>query len=98
MNNAPVLLITGALSGIGRATAFAFARDKARVVLAGRRAEVGELAKGLRATGIEAEIIQAHAKHYELINGTPAISFGHRFAYPPCTAYLRCSDPHKRTT
>ncbi|MEM5404696.1 glucose 1-dehydrogenase [Paraburkholderia unamae] len=68
MNNAPVVLITGALSGIGRATAFAFARDKARVVLAGRRAEVGEkLAEELRATGIEAEFIQADVRHEEQV-------------------------------
>lgn len=30
MHDAPVVMITGAPSGIGRATAFAFARDKAR--------------------------------------------------------------------
>ncbi|WP_027819424.1 SDR family NAD(P)-dependent oxidoreductase [Paraburkholderia bannensis] len=66
MNEAPVVLITGALSGIGRATAFAFARDRARVVLAGRRAEVGEkLAEELRATGAEAEFIQADVRHEE---------------------------------
>ena len=32
-SNAPVVLITGALSGIGRATALAFARNGARVVV-----------------------------------------------------------------
>ena len=37
MSSNPVVLITGALSGIGRAAAFAFARDKARVVVSGRR-------------------------------------------------------------
>ncbi|MEX3637924.1 SDR family NAD(P)-dependent oxidoreductase [Paraburkholderia sp. BR14320] len=77
MNNAPVVLITGALSGIGRATAFVFAREKARVVLAGRRAEVGEkLAEELRATGVEAEFIQADVRHEEqieaLVKGTVA--------------------------
>jgi NAD(P)-dependent dehydrogenase (short-subunit alcohol dehydrogenase family) len=30
----PVVLITGALTGIGRATAVAFARDGAQIVLA----------------------------------------------------------------
>ena len=33
MTSQPVVLITGALTGIGRATAFAFARDKARIVV-----------------------------------------------------------------
>jgi len=36
MNN-PVVLITGALTGIGRATALAFAKAGARLVVAGRR-------------------------------------------------------------
>ncbi|MDN7934510.1 MULTISPECIES: SDR family NAD(P)-dependent oxidoreductase [Burkholderia cepacia complex] len=68
MNHAPVVLITGALSGIGRATAFAFARDKARIVLGGRRPEVGEkLIAELRATGIEAEFIEADVRHEEQV-------------------------------
>ena len=46
---APVVLITGALAGIGRATALAFARDGARVVVSGRRADAGQaLAEELR--------------------------------------------------
>jgi NAD(P)-dependent dehydrogenase (short-subunit alcohol dehydrogenase family) len=36
---APVVLITGALTGIGRATAVAFAKDGARVVVSGRHEE-----------------------------------------------------------
>jgi NAD(P)-dependent dehydrogenase (short-subunit alcohol dehydrogenase family) len=35
----PVVLITGALTGIGRATALAFADEGARVVVSGRRDE-----------------------------------------------------------
>ncbi len=41
MNNR-VALITGASSGIGRATAVAFARQDAKVVVASRRVEAGE--------------------------------------------------------
>ena len=38
----PVVLITGALTGIGRATALGFAREGARVVISGRSNEEGE--------------------------------------------------------
>jgi NAD(P)-dependent dehydrogenase (short-subunit alcohol dehydrogenase family) len=60
----PVVLITGALTGIGRATAFAFARDGADVVVSGRRDDVGEaLATELRALGAKAEFIRADTRH-----------------------------------
>ena len=39
--NTQVVLITGALTGIGRATAVAFAKEGARVVVSGRQDDVG---------------------------------------------------------
>ena len=40
--NSPVVLVTGALTGIGRATAFAFAKTGARVAVSGRRVAEGQ--------------------------------------------------------
>jgi NAD(P)-dependent dehydrogenase (short-subunit alcohol dehydrogenase family) len=37
----PVVLVTGALTGIGRATALAFARKGAKVVASGRHNDAG---------------------------------------------------------
>jgi NAD(P)-dependent dehydrogenase (short-subunit alcohol dehydrogenase family) len=62
----PVILITGALTGIGRATALAFAQDGARIVVSGRRDEAGHaLAAELRALGAEAEFVRADVRHEE---------------------------------
>jgi NAD(P)-dependent dehydrogenase (short-subunit alcohol dehydrogenase family) len=59
----PVVLITGALTGIGRAAAIAFARKGAKVVVSGRRDEAGKaLVKELRALGSEAEFINADVR------------------------------------
>jgi NAD(P)-dependent dehydrogenase (short-subunit alcohol dehydrogenase family) len=58
-----VVLITGALTGIGRAAAIAFATKGAKVVVSGRRDEAGKaLAKELRALGSEAEFINADVR------------------------------------
>lgn len=60
----PVVLITGALTGIGRATAVAFAREGYRVVVSGRREDAGGvLAAELRALGAEAEFVRADVRH-----------------------------------
>src|SRR5271163_599563 len=71
----PVVLITGALTGIGRATAIAFAREGARVVISGRRDEVGQkLVAELREIGTEAEYWRADVRHdddvRDLVNKT----------------------------
>jgi NAD(P)-dependent dehydrogenase (short-subunit alcohol dehydrogenase family) len=60
----PVVLITGALTGIGRATAIAFAREGARIVISGRRDEVGQkLVAELRDIGAEAEYWRSDMRH-----------------------------------
>jgi NAD(P)-dependent dehydrogenase (short-subunit alcohol dehydrogenase family) len=59
-----VVLITGALTGIGRATALAFAREGARVIVSGRHDDAGlALADELRALGAEAEFVRADVRH-----------------------------------
>ncbi|ALL71015.1 3-oxoacyl-[acyl-carrier protein] reductase (plasmid) [Paraburkholderia caribensis MBA4] len=64
----PVVLITGALTGIGRATAFAFARAGARLVVSGRRAAEGAaLEAELREAGAEALFVQADVRHDEAV-------------------------------
>jgi len=64
--NTPVVLITGALTGIGRATALAFAKDGARIVVSGRRDEVGQkLLAEIREIGAEAEYWRTDVRHDE---------------------------------
>jgi NAD(P)-dependent dehydrogenase (short-subunit alcohol dehydrogenase family) len=58
-----VVLITGALTGIGRATAVAFAKKGAKLVVSGRHDEPGEaLVKELRALNTEAEFVCADVR------------------------------------
>jgi len=69
------VLITGALTGIGRATAIAFAKEGANVVVSGRHEDKGqELAAELRGIGAQAEFIKADIRHDEevksLVEGT----------------------------
>lgn len=71
----PVVLITGALTGIGRATATTFAAAGAHIVVSGRHEEAGlALAEELRKLGGEAEFIRADVRHDDdlksLVDGT----------------------------
>jgi NAD(P)-dependent dehydrogenase (short-subunit alcohol dehydrogenase family) len=62
--NTPVVLITGALTGIGRATALAFAKDGASVVVSGRRKDAGQaLVAELHKLAGKAEFVQADVRH-----------------------------------
>src|ERR1700737_2402591 len=59
----PVVLITGALSGIGRATAAAFAKNGPSVVASGRQEAEGKaLEAELRNLGAEAAFIRADVR------------------------------------
>jgi NAD(P)-dependent dehydrogenase (short-subunit alcohol dehydrogenase family) len=61
---APVILITGALTGIGRATSFAFAKEGATVVASGRREAEGKaLEAELRSLGAKVAFIPADVRH-----------------------------------
>jgi NAD(P)-dependent dehydrogenase (short-subunit alcohol dehydrogenase family) len=60
----PVVLITGALTGIGRATAIAFAKEGARLVVSGRKEAEGKaLEIELRGLGAGAEFVVADVRH-----------------------------------
>ena len=59
-----VVLITGALSGIGRAAAVAFAKADHRLVVSGRKQDAGQaLVRELRSLGAEVEFVQADVRN-----------------------------------
>lgn len=59
----PVVMITGALTGIGRATALAFAKEGAMVVVSGRRVGEGKaLEAELQRLGAQAMFVQADVR------------------------------------
>ncbi len=63
---APTVLITGALAGIGRATALAFAREGANLAVSGRQDDAGEaLAAELRAQGAQVFFMRADVRREE---------------------------------
>ncbi len=58
-----VVLITGALTGIGRAAAVSFAKAGHRLVVSGRKPDAGQaLVSDLRSLGAEAEFVQADVR------------------------------------
>jgi hypothetical protein len=64
--SSPVALITGALTGIGRATPWPSPREGARVVVSGRHDDEGQkLATELRNLGTEAEFVRTDVRHDE---------------------------------
>ena len=64
----PVVLITGATAGIGRATALAFGREGARLVCSGRNDAAGAaLVAELRELGSEAEFVVADVSSEEQV-------------------------------
>lgn len=68
-----VVLITGATSGIGRAAAFAFAREGGRVVFCGRREQLGrDVEAEIRAEGGEATFVKADVRVEEDIKALVA--------------------------
>src|ERR1700683_1298740 len=64
--SSPVVLITGALTGIGRAAAAVFAKEGARVVVSGRRDKEGqELVAELKTLGAEAIFVRSDVRKDE---------------------------------
>src|SRR5712691_2035148 len=60
----PVVVLTGALTGIGRARAVAFAKEGARLVVSGRREAEGKaLEAELHGLGAEAVFMKADVRH-----------------------------------
>jgi NAD(P)-dependent dehydrogenase (short-subunit alcohol dehydrogenase family) len=63
-----VVLITGATAGIGYATAIAFAREGAHLIVSGRNAVAGEqLVSELRSMSAQAEFVQADVSNEEQV-------------------------------
>src|SRR3981189_3677964 len=68
-----VVMITGALTGIGRATALAFASEGSNLVVSGRRDDAGlALAKELHSLGVAAEFVRAEVRREDDVHSLVA--------------------------
>jgi NAD(P)-dependent dehydrogenase (short-subunit alcohol dehydrogenase family) len=68
--NTPTVLITGALTGIGRGAALSFAREGAHVVVSGRHDNEGKaLVSELKELGAEATFIKSDVRTKCLSHG-----------------------------
>src|ERR1700756_5792427 len=68
--DSPVVVITGALTGIGRATALAFADSGAHLVVSGRREAEGKaLEAELRGLGADAVFVRADVREDDDVRG-----------------------------
>jgi NAD(P)-dependent dehydrogenase (short-subunit alcohol dehydrogenase family) len=66
----PVVLITGALTGIARATALAYAKIGAKLVVSGRHDDAGAaLVTELQTMGVEAAYVHADVRHDDDVGG-----------------------------
>jgi NAD(P)-dependent dehydrogenase (short-subunit alcohol dehydrogenase family) len=71
--SSPVVLVTGALTGIGRAAAIIFAQQGARVVVSGRRDKQGqELVEELQGLGAEAIFVRTDVRNEEDVRNVVA--------------------------
>jgi NAD(P)-dependent dehydrogenase (short-subunit alcohol dehydrogenase family) len=91
--SSPVALITGAVTGIGHATAISFARSGNRIIVSGRRKDAGQtFERELRSLRADAEFVQADVRHEEdirrLLDRTVA-----RFGRLDLVAVAGGSDP-----
>src|SRR5260370_1529202 len=87
-----VILITGALTGIGRATALAFAREGAHIAVCGRRDDAGNaLATELRSLGVEAEYIRADVRHEDDVRSLVDRTVK-RFGHLDAAVHAACTD------
>ena len=72
--SSPVVLITGALTGIGRAAAVIFAQEGANVVVSGRRDKEGkDLVAELQALGAEAIFVRTDVRKDEECTDTVGV-------------------------
>ena len=67
-----VAIVTGAASGIGRASALLFAREGASVLVADRTSEIGAVAEAIRAAGGRALAVEADAGDEATVEGLVA--------------------------